>query len=266
MKLWFASALLVSLIAGTAAQSADRKAKPKGELGSEWVNSQGNSRRAQISLQIESERGVAPGIYRPVKFDWPAGDLQKGKYPGNIAKEEEGEVGLRVTIGLDGTVTACEITRPSGIAAFNDHVCPHILRYGRFVPALSDQGERVSKSYDAVASYELAPRFYMAAPAGPIEPAKIRRAQLVELPILATAGIDANTRRPPHVNYIAAVIGVGPDGKATGCTLHSATENDMLDKQICHSLKKNLAIRPAVNIQTNEPVEDSITVSFNWTN
>jgi hypothetical protein len=50
----------------------------------------------------------------------------------------------------------------------------------------------------------------------------------------------------------------------TGCTLHSATEVDALDRQICDALTKNLVIRPAVDLQTNQPVEDSITVSLYW--
>jgi hypothetical protein len=144
------------------------------------------------------------------------------------------------------------------------HACPHILRYGRFVPALSDQGLRVSKSYDAIASYELIPRLYGAAPAKPFEAAKIRPAQLAVQPTLATAGIDSSTKKPADVSYIAAMIGVEADGKATGCTLHSPTEEDALDKHICDSLEKNLVIRPAVNLRTNEPVEDSITVSLYW--
>lgn len=264
MKWWLASAVLVALIAGSAAPSAAKKAKPKGELGSEWVNAKGNSRSAQMGLYLRSERGVVPGVYRPVQFDWPAGDLQKGKYPGNIAKDEEDEVGLRVTIGLDGTVTACEITKPAEIEAFNIHACPHVLRYGRFVPALSDQGQRLSRSYDAIASYELVPRITMLAEQQPLPVSPVKKAQPVTLPTLATAGITAETQRPPDVSYIAATIGVDADGKATGCTLHAPTEEDALDKQICDSLKKNLVIRPAVNLQTNAPVEDSITVSLYW--
>ncbi len=263
MKLWLVSAVLVALIAGSAGQSAAKKAKPKGELGSEWVNAKGHSRSAQMGLYLQSESGVVPGVYRPVQFDWPAGDLQKGKYPGNIAKDEEGEVGLRVTIGLDGTVTACEITKPAKIEAFNTHACAHVLRYGRFVPALSDQGQRLSRSYDAIASYELVRRKTMLVDQEPpVSP--VKKAQLVTLPTLATAGITAETQRPTDVSYIAAMIGVDAHGKATDCTLHAPTEKDALDKQICDSLKKNLVIRPAVNLQTNMPVEDSITVLLYW--
>lgn len=252
-----------ALVLGQPALSAATK-KPKGHLGSEWVNGKGDSRHAQMGLYLKSERGVAEGIYRPVQFQWPEGDIQKGPYPGNIAADEEGEVRLRVTIGADGKMAACEIVEPSKVEAFNGHACPHLIRYSRFIPALSDQGERLSKSYEAVASYELVPKLYTAAPMVSADNPPVRKASLAAQPTLATAGIDASTVRPKDVSYIAAAIGVGKDGKVTGCTLHSPTEVDALDRQICDALKKNLVIRPAVDLQTNQPVEDSITVSLYW--
>jgi hypothetical protein len=264
MKMWMVGLTLVGILAGTTPLMADKKAKPKGELGSEWVNAQGNSRHAQVGLRLESERGLVPGIYRPVRFDWRVADLQKGKYPGDIDKDQEGKVGLRLTIGADGSVMDCKVTKPDAIAAFNQHACPHILRHGRFVPALSDQGERLAKSFDAVARYELVPVVMMMGPPGKYEAPKVRRAQFVVQPTLTTAGIGVETPRPANVRYVGAVIGVGTEGQVTGCTLHSATDDDVLDRQICDSFKKNLVIRPAIDIQTNQPIEDSITVSLYW--
>jgi TonB family protein len=256
---------LLGLLLGTSVQGLEAE-KPKGEMGSEWVDRNGNSRRAQMGLQLEGERGARPDIYRPVMFDWPAGDLQKGRYPGNYAKDEEGEVSLRVAIGADGKVSACEIIQPAKIEAFNRHVCPHLISFARFLPALSDQGERISKSYDAIASYELIPRLVSAAPSSPSKPVPVRRAALITQPSLATAGIDEQTKRPSDVSYIAAAIGVNADGKAIACTLHSATNVDELDKHICDSLKKNLAFRPAINLETNKPIDDVVTVSMYWRN
>lgn len=240
--------------------------KSKGEMGSEWVDGNGNSRHAQVGLLLESERGASPDVYRPVTFDWPAGDLQKGRYPGNIARNEEAEVGLRVTIGVDGKLSACEISRPAKIEAFNGHICPHLMRYARFIPALSDKGKRISRSYDAVASYELVPRIESAASSSPSKSVPVRRAALITQPSLATAGIDAQSKRPSSVSYIAAAIGVNADGTANACTLHSATNVDELDKHICDSLKKNLAFRPAINLETKKPIEDVVTVSMYWRN
>lgn len=256
---------LSGLLLCTSASAMEAR-KPKGEMGSEWVDRNGDGHRAQMGLELESERGASPDVYRPVTFDWPAGDLQKGRYPGNIAKNEEDEVGLRVTIGIDGKLSACEISRPAKIQAFNGHICPHLMRYARFIPALSDKGERISRSYNAVASYELAPKFYTVAPSGPSKPVPVRGATLITPPSLATAGIDAQTKRPSDVSYIAASIGVNAGGTANACTLHSATNVDELDKHICDSLKKNLAFRPAINLETNKPVEDVVTVSMPWPN
>jgi hypothetical protein len=86
MKAIVLSIAASALLLGSPVLSA-QPAKPKGHLGSEWVNAKGNSRAAQMGLQIQSERGVTPDIYRPVRLEWPAGDLQKGKYPGDITKD-----------------------------------------------------------------------------------------------------------------------------------------------------------------------------------
>ena len=263
MRALLYSAILVSLMQTGSGLAAERK-KPKGEMGSEWVDKSGNSRWAQMGLYLERERGVEPGIYRPVMFDWPAGDLQKGRYPGNIAVDEEADIRLRITVALDGKLSACDIIEPAKIEAFNEHVCPHLIRYARFTPALSETGERVSKSYDAVASYELVPRITSALPPGAEVSIPIRPASLAVQPTLATAGIDSTTKRPPDIRYITAAIGVSPEGAVTGCTLYSATKDDALDKLICDSLKKNLAVRPAINLQTKEAVEGSLTVSLYW--
>lgn len=263
MKALFYSAILVSLMQTGPGLAAEKK-KPKGEMGSEWIDKNGNSRRAQMGLELESERNAEPGIYRPVMFDWPAGDLQKGRYPGNFITGEEADVRLRITVALDGKLSACAIIEPAKIEAFNQHICPHLIRYARFIPALSENGERVSKSYDAWASYELAPRLYTALPPGAEVSIPIRQASFAVQPTLATAGIDSTTKRPPDISYIAAAIRVSPEGAITGCTLHSPTNDDALDKLICDSLKKNLAVRPAVNLQTNEAVEGSLTVSLYW--
>lgn len=256
---------LFGLFLCTSAHAMEAR-KPKGEMGSEWVDRNGDSHRAQMGLELESERGASPDVYRPVTFDWPAGDLQKGRYPGNIARNEEDEVGLRIAIGVDGKLSACTISKPAKIEAFNGHICPHLMRYARFVPALSNKGERISRSYDAVASYELVPRLETAAPSIPSKPVPVRRATPTTQPSLATAGIDEQTKRPSDISYVAAAIGVNADGTANACTLHSATNVDELDKHICDSLKKNLAFRPAINLETNKPVEDVVTVSMYWRN
>jgi hypothetical protein len=265
MRALLYSAILVGLMQAGSALAAEKK-KPKGEMGSEWVNKDGNSRHAQMRLDLESERGVEPGVYRPVMFDWPAGDLQKGRYPGNFAADEEADIRLRITVALDGKLSACEIIEPAKIEAFNQHVCPHLIRYGRFIPALSDNGERVSKSYNAWVSYELVPRIteYTFSQAEAEVSIPIREASFAVPPTLATAGIDPTTKRPLDIRYIAAAIRVGPQGAVIGCTLHSPTKDDALDKLICDSLKRNLAVRPAINLQTKEAVEGSLTVSLYW--
>lgn len=77
-------------------------------------------------------------------------------YPRRAAqREEEGTVGFRVTVGINGRVESCEITRSSGSADLDNAACQGLRRYARFEPALDDAGEPIASTWSSSVRFRL---------------------------------------------------------------------------------------------------------------
>lgn len=69
-------------------------------------------------------------------------------YPSRALREErEGTTGFRVTVGTDGRVTDCSITRSSGSPDLDEATCANIRRRARFNPATDGDGNPTTGSY-----------------------------------------------------------------------------------------------------------------------
>jgi len=72
--------------------------------------------------------------------DYPARDLREGN---------QGTPGFTLTIGSDGRVTDCTITRSSGFAGLDDATCRNVSRRARFEAAIDGNGKRVPGTYSS---------------------------------------------------------------------------------------------------------------------
>lgn len=80
----------------------------------------------------------------------------QANYPTRAAREErEGRVGVRVTVGSDGRVSACTVTSSSGSPDLDAAACDGMTRYARFNPALDVAGNPISDSYATAIVYKL---------------------------------------------------------------------------------------------------------------
>lgn len=80
----------------------------------------------------------------------------QSNYPTRAAREErEGRVGVRVTVGPDGKVSACSVSGSSGSPDLDEAACDGMQRYARFDPALDADGNPVSSSYSTAIVYKL---------------------------------------------------------------------------------------------------------------
>jgi protein TonB len=69
-------------------------------------------------------------------------------YPSRALREErEGTTGFRVTVGTDGKVTDCQITRSSGSPDLDEATCSNVRRRARFQPATDGDGNPTTGSY-----------------------------------------------------------------------------------------------------------------------
>lgn len=77
-------------------------------------------------------------------------------YPARAIRDEiEGRVGVRVTIGSNGRVTACSVTSSSGSSVLDDAACEGMQRYARYNPALDDAGNPTTGSASTTVVYQL---------------------------------------------------------------------------------------------------------------
>lgn len=80
----------------------------------------------------------------------------QANYPTRAAREErEGRVGVRVSIGPDGKVSACSVSSSSGSPDLDAAACDGMTRYARFNPALADDGSPTTGSYSTAIVYKL---------------------------------------------------------------------------------------------------------------
>ncbi len=99
----------------------------------------------------------APVAAPPAPRFTPKGAAPKGNpgnwattndYPSRALREErEGTTGFRVSIGTDGKVTDCQITRSSGSPDLDEATCANIRRRARFTPATDGEGNPTTGSY-----------------------------------------------------------------------------------------------------------------------
>ena len=100
--------------------------------------------------RVSKARGVQPKGQR----SWAA-RIQEN-YPRRAAQEEiEGTVGVRVTVTADGRATSCSVTSSSGSNILDDAACKDLERYGRFDPALNDDGSPISAGWSTRITYKL---------------------------------------------------------------------------------------------------------------
>jgi TonB family protein len=247
----------LALLAGLAAQDA-----PRGNLGSSWVGADGDQREPRVILELQQPMDPDSALYRRPAHNWAAGNLQVGAYPA-MREEKEGRVGLHLTIGADGKLQDCAVTRPSGVPALDAHSCPHLLAHAHFFPALGRDGARLAATTDAVMNYTI--RLYMNGPGGGSGPAPqpLRREARPDAPItLQTLGIAPGSKPPANVYGINAALAIGAGGEVTACTLTGPSQIDTVDKTACDRLMA-LHFSPALD-EAGQPVASRFAFSVRW--
>ncbi|MBT2135152.1 TonB family protein [Croceibacterium sp. LX-88] len=77
-------------------------------------------------------------------------------YPRRAVNDEiEGRVGVRVQISADGRVSSCSVSSSSGSSILDEAACADLTRFGRFKPALNDDGDPTTGSWATTIVYQL---------------------------------------------------------------------------------------------------------------
>jgi len=77
-------------------------------------------------------------------------------YPARAIRDEiQGRVGVRVTVGANGRVSACTVSSSSGSSILDDAACDGMTRYARYNPALDDAGNPTTGAASTTIVYRL---------------------------------------------------------------------------------------------------------------
>lgn len=96
---------------------------------------------------------ASPTTPRDLK-EWAA--KVSANYPNYLlSQEQEGSVGVRMTVDRTGRASFCEVIRYSGPASFNDTACLQLLTHARFNPARDSDGNPVASFYSTTVTYQI---------------------------------------------------------------------------------------------------------------
>lgn len=221
----------------TAAALAQAALPPK--LGEPWVGADRNQREASIGLQIDRSQEPDPELVRRLEVNWKDFSYQQGRFPVPVADADDHNVAVGVTLDVaaTGVPQSCSIAVPSGSAAFDDHACPHLMRYLRFYPALNRSGTRLGGTLAIRVRYT-AGRIRMQTAAGGVMPMVARPMPRPLTPIsAATVGFGPDDGLPSSVGGTSGSLKVEADGSVSGCMLAAPTQVDAFDIQMCERLR-----------------------------
>ena len=224
-------------LAITAAALTQAALPPK--LGEPWVGADRNQREASIGLQVDSSAEPDPELVRELEINWNDFPYQQGRFPVPVADADDYHiaVGIKLDVAATGVPQSCRIVTPSGTAAFDDHACPHLMRYVRFYPALNRSGTRLGGTLAIRVRYT-AGRLRMETAAGGVVPTPSRPTPKPLTPInAATIGLGKGDGLPPTVYGVAGSVKVEADGSVSGCTLAAPTQVDAFDIKMCERLR-----------------------------
>ena len=69
--------------------------------------------------------------------------------------EEQGTTSVRMTVGTDGRVADCDVTRSSGSTSLDNATCSILKRRARFTPAKDSAGNPISDTYSQTVRWVL---------------------------------------------------------------------------------------------------------------
>jgi hypothetical protein len=198
------------------------------------------------------------------KEDWsymrlPSVDEKRSTYrnvvfPLSTAKEYQYDFEVLVTVSAKGKITECRydphsrpdigpdtsiapdlVLEPTAI----EHACPLLKEHVQFFPGLNTQGERAERKGKLSIFYSLSwistKKNKYPPPISTVSMTKgtSRKPEPVDDIGLETLGLTEKMLKDRGLTTIFARLKIDASGKAIGCRLGAATNDDMLDRQIC---------------------------------
>jgi TonB family protein len=189
------------------------------------------------------------------------------------AQGQTGTTGVRLTVGPNGRVTGCTITRSSGSRVLDSTTCRLLVARARFTPARDSAGMPMDERYDGSVSWPPIGSG-MASNVSPPNATDARDPRDRPARRAAPRGSIQGLFRPDDYPSVAVRAGaqgqtavaltVGADGRTTGCRVTGSSGTRSLDNAACSVVRSRARFTPAIGSDGN-PTEDVHETHVEWT-
>lgn len=209
------------------------------KLAEPWIGADRNQREASIGLQIDRSGEPDPELVRRLEINWRDFPYQRGRFPVPVSDADDYDVavGISLDVAATGVPESCRVVATSGTTAFDNHACPHLMRYVRFYPALNRSGTRLGGTLAIRVRYT-AGRLRIETVASGAVPMPWRPTPKPLSPInAATIGFGKGDGLPASIGGTSGSLKVEADGSVSGCMLAAPTQVDAFDIKMCERLR-----------------------------
>jgi hypothetical protein len=229
------AATILSLNAFSVA-TAKSSLKPEKAIQIGEKRSIGKQRIKEASLYIFWNEDKQ-NLMRDPALDASISTIEQGAFPVSGSLPQEHILTVYLTIDENGLPKACGIIEPSEAVSINAHICPHLLEYARFYPALDQRGVPSAVSGNFYVSYKIQisgkgitpPPVYVVAADNPNK----REASPIYEIKKENIGITPESIASKKLTQIGISLGIDKDGIVGTCHFNTPTFDDALDRLIC---------------------------------
>lgn len=201
----------------------------------------------------------------------PGSWVTSDDYPPRALRDErEGAVGFRLSVGVDGLPSGCEVTASSGDADLDNKTCQLLMERARFTPARDESGRKVASSYSNRIRWQI-PDTDGGAVASAGFQADANRESWPRGPIAAESMsmIDLASHYPPAARAervegaVQMLLGIDAAGVLTSCDIVEGSMSADLDAAACDLMRTEGSFHPALD-SDGKPVRGTLPANFRW--
>lgn len=214
------------------------------------------------SMLLAGTQPAPPQPAAPPRADAPlASYFSTGDYPPEALRARlEGTVDFRVTVGTDGRVGDCVITRSSGSAALDEATCNVMRMRGRYTPARDAAGNLAIGRDSGRITWRL--------PANPFAPLGLPwpdsgGSQQEPFTLVRPADYPLAALRARASGRTVLRILATPRGRVGACEVERTSGSVELDAASCRIASQRLRFSPAHD-KRDRPICDLYDVEVDW--
>jgi len=169
--------------------------------------------------------------------DYPAGAIRNG---------EQGDVGFRLDVTAEGTVSDCQVVESSGSALLDGATCRIMRARARFTPARNSAGQAVADTVSARV------RWVLPADEG-----------LNFSGAISSKDYPAAALQRGEQGRVQVALAISPDGRVARCTVTHGSGSALLDATTCELIRARGHFTPAEGA-TPEELAAEINGFVDW--